>query len=166
MKITLFLLIVFWGGVAFSSQTMAIRVSQYNKNFNESFLLEVFYFNFLSADLSILESKFRHDSSLSLNGPKGFFLLGNEKVTWRKEDYIIQPGTFSILLKNSKREIKFSGNLDNISNNHCDVDLNYTFLRPIKTEYGVGQDFFSFSSNCSLKFGQIQVCGVFEKTGE
>ena len=160
MKIFFILFLMLGSSIAFCSQTVAIRVSQ-NKNSHMSFLLEVFHFDFFSDDLLPLESKLNHDMSLSLNNSNGVFFLENKKITWSKEELIIQPGDFLIQMKNSKREVNLSGNLAKVSNNCLNIDLDYTFLRPITTKYGIGQDFFSFSCDCSLKLEQIQVCGSY-----
>ena len=163
MKKFFLLRMVLGNSIAFCSQTVetvAIRVSR-NESSHRSFLLEVFHFNFSFTDLLLpLESKLKHDTSLTLNDSDGFFLLEDEKITWQKEDYIIQPGIFLIQMKSSKHEIKLSGNLDDVNKNNLNVNLSYTFSRPIETEYGVGQDTFSFSCDSSLKFGQIQICGT------
>lgn len=158
---------------ASSSKALAIRISKY-KSLNESFLLEVFNFNFpydeTLSGLNKLESKFKHDLSLSFTDTKGNFMLESENINWEKEEYIIHPGTFSIQLKNSKREIKVSGKLDNISNNHYDLDLNYSCSRPnpkatdfvrrnYNVKYGDVQDVYSFSRNFSSELGQIEICG-------
>lgn len=162
MKLILSLLMLLWGGVAFSSLTTAIKILPHN-NSNESLQIEIFHFNFFDSEVSSaskFESKLNQDSSLRLNELNGSFRFENENVVWRKEVYVIPPGNFSVVLKNSKREIEFSGTLDNITNNSCDIGFKYIYSCPVDTACGPGKYIFSFDfSSFTLKFGKFFQAG-------
>lgn len=90
----------------------------------------------------------------------GEFLVDGEKVQWTRQVFLIQPGMFSIDLKSSGGEFKFSGLLSKVEQDGCDISLDFARLRPIETIYGPGVDQLSGRHSSSRRdFGKIYFFG-------
>ncbi len=160
MKTTLFVFILTCCFAVRGEHYLGLRVSPY-KNFEQTYLLEIFHFDspqFLDSEKMercLFSNKPIHDLPLpNWNESNGIFSFENGKVVWWKDCFIIQPDDFSFELKNSKREIKLSGNIVRLDNNLCDLELKSTMSYYMKTDW-----YFRFSSSFSLKMGQISIIG-------
>ncbi len=91
---------------------------------------------------------------------EGEFLVDGEKVQWMRQGFLIQPGMFSVNLKSSGCEFKFSGLLSKVEQDGCDISLDFARLRPIETIYGPGVDQLSGRHSSSrMDFGKIYFFG-------
>lgn len=109
-----------------------------------------------------LEKRFREELASVGNAMRGEFSYQGQRVRWTRQSFLIQPGVFSIDLKSSECEFKFSGLLSKVGRDSCDIELTYSRLRPVESPPVEGLvDIISYSGDLRGRYGEFHLYGGF-----